>query len=90
MTDNTYKLVSLLIQGSGVAYLIFYLGRYVGNSTAAFKTIFKELREIKTDHAIFVREDNARHTKMGDALSNLRVEVAGEQRTRARRRGDPQ
>lgn len=90
MADNTYRLASLFIQGLGVVYLIFYLGRYVGNSTAAFKTIFKELREIKTDHASFVREDNDRHTKLGDALANLRVEVAGEKRLHARRRGDPQ
>lgn len=90
MSDNVFKLISLLIQASGVAYLIFRLGKYMGESNMMFKTLFEEVKSIKLTHESHASEDDDRHEKVAGDIVDIKIDVAGftEKRQHSRRRGD--
>ncbi|MGH7184511.1 MAG: hypothetical protein ACREJN_21405 [Nitrospiraceae bacterium] len=91
MSDPIYRLISISVQLSGLVYLIYRLGKYMGESTLMFKMIFQDYDDLKKVHAAHAIEDDERHSELSKDIVSLRVDIErrnGPRRGAEYRRGD--
>lgn len=85
MSDNAYRLISLAIQLTGIAILVFKMGRYIGESSMMFKTLTDDIREIRSVHIAHILEYESRHERLTSEIADIRV--AASRRVAESRRG---
>lgn len=77
MEDRIYHLIEIAAQVFGFGYIIFKGGRWIGESSGMFKTLFTaqaEARDVMVSHQ---REDDEKHEKVMETLTKVRVSIAG-------------
>lgn len=75
MEDRLFHFIEIGVQILGLALLVFKGGKYIGTANGSFKTLFngqEELKKIQSEHQA---DDNEKHEKIVNAISDVRVEV---------------
>lgn len=76
-TIEIIHIIEVIIQAVGVGFLVFKVGRYIGESSQMFRQITADLEKISDRLDNHIKHDEVATSKLNEELTDLKVMVAG-------------
>ena len=74
--EQLFHSVQLVVETVGFGALVFKIGRYIGVAETNFAALFENQKELKAEQEKHQVDDDIRHEKIMETLTDIRMSVA--------------